>query len=180
MVTATTRGPTETLRDEHRLILRALNLLRLGTARLEDGGRLPSGWWEDLLEWLRAFADRSHHGKEETHLFPALVQAGVPSAGGPIGVMLEEHAEGRVLLRIMTEGPPDRRLRAAHAYAHLLGGHIYKENGVVFPLAEAVLDEQSQAVLAREFEKVEAEQAREASLDHAEAALDRLAAALRG
>jgi hemerythrin-like domain-containing protein len=172
------KPPTQTLREEHRVILRALALVEVAAARLSGGRVLPDGWWEGLLEWLRAFADRNHHAKEEEYLFPALAQGGVPAAGGPVGVMLEEHTEGRALIRAMAEGHGDRRMEAARRYVHLLRDHIDKENGVLLPLAEAVLDSQAQLLVARGFEKVEAEQGLTASIEHAEAVVDRLAAAL--
>jgi hemerythrin-like domain-containing protein len=169
---------TQTLREEHRVILRALALVEVAAARLSGGRALPEGWWEGLLEWLRAFADRNHHAKEEEYLFPALAQGGVPAAGGPVGVMLEEHTEGRALIRAMAEGHVDRRMEAARRYVHLLRDHIDKENGVLLPLTEAVLDSPAQLLVARGFEKIEAEQGLTASIEHAEAVVDRLAAAL--
>lgn len=172
------KPPTQTLREEHRVILRALVLVEVAAARLRGGRALPDGWWEALLEWLRAFADRNHHAKEEEYLFPALAQGGVPAAGGPVGVMLEEHTEGRALIRTMAEGQVDRRTEAARRYVHLLRDHIDKENGVLLPLTEAVLDSQAQLLVARNFEKVEAEQGPMASIEHAEAVVDQLAAAL--
>jgi hemerythrin-like domain-containing protein len=171
-------SPTQTLREDHRVILRALVLLEVAAGRLEAGRTLPAGWWDALLAWLRAFADRNHHAKEEQYLFPALAQAGVPEAGGPIGVMLEEHAEGRALLDRMAEGAWDKRAAAARGYARLLRAHIDKENGVLFPLADALLDPPDQAQLMRGFEKVEAEQGAAAFRERAEAAVDRLATAL--
>lgn len=170
--------PSQTLQEEHRVILRALVLIEVAAPRLSRGRALPAGWWEGLLEWLRAFADRNHHAKEEEYLFPALAQGGVPVAGGPMGVMLEEHTEGRALVRAMAEGQVDRRTEAARRYVHLLRDHIDKENGVLLPLSEAVLDSQAQLLVARGFEKVEAEQGPTASIEHAEAVVDRLAAAL--
>jgi hemerythrin-like domain-containing protein len=169
---------TQTLREEHRVILRALVLVEVAAARLSGGRALPDGWWEELLEWLRAFADRNHHAKEEAYLFPALAQAGVPAAGGPVGVMLDEHAEGRALIRAMAEGGADRRVEAVRRYVHLLRDHIDKENGVLLPLTEAVLDSPAQLLVARGFEKVEAEQGPAASIEGAEAEIDRLAASL--
>ena len=174
------KHPTQTLREEHRVILRALGLVEVAAARQSGGRALPDGWWEGLLEWLRAFADRNHHAKEEEYLFPALAQGGVPEAGGPVGVMLEEHTEGRALIRAMAEDQGDRRMEAARHYVHLLRDHIDKENGVLLPLTEAVLDSQAQLLVARGFEKVEAEQGLAASIEHAEAVVDRLAAALGG
>lgn len=171
-------GPTQILREEHRVILRALELLEAAADRLSAGRPLPDGWWERLRDWLRAFADRNHHAKEELYLFPALLQAGVPAAGGPVGVMLEEHTEGRALIQAMAVGDPAHRSEAARRYCRLLRDHIDKENGVLLPLADAVLDPQAQALLARDFEKLEAEQGAAASLPPAEAEVERLAATL--
>lgn len=174
----TVASPTQTLREEHRVILRALGLVEVAAGRLDAGRALPAGWWEELLEWLRAFADRNHHAKEEAYLFPALAEAGVPAAGGPVGVMLDEHTEGRGLIRLMAESPVERRAAAARRYVHLLRDHIDKENGVLLPLADAVLEPGAQLHVARAFEQIEAEQGPAASLDHAETLVDRLAAAL--
>jgi hemerythrin-like domain-containing protein len=166
--------PTQVLRDEHRLILRVLALIESAAARVTAGGALPEAWWNQALTWLREFADHNHHGKEERALFPALAKAGVPVQGGPVGVMLAEHERGRALLRAMGASDPRSRVEAARDYVQLLREHIDKENGVLFPLAEAVLDEPVRQTLAREFEALEIEQGREASIDHAEAAVERL------
>lgn len=167
------RSPTDVLRDEHRVILSALDLLEAAASR----AAVPAGWWEDAIGWLRSFADRNHHAKEEEALFPAMIKAGVPSGGGPVDVMLEEHAQGRALIAAMADDAGGRP-GSARAYVRLLRNHIDKENGVLFPLAEAVLDEQAVAGVARAFERVEVEQGAAAAVDAAEAALARLARAL--
>jgi hemerythrin-like domain-containing protein len=171
-------APTQTLREEHRVILVALDMLERGSRRLAAGAALPEGWWPGIIVWLRAFADVNHHAKEERYLFPALAKAGVPAQGGPVQVMLEEHDLGRGFVRAMESGPPAAQAEAAGRYVQLLRDHIDKENGVLFPLTEAVLDDRAQQSLAREFETVEAEQGRNASIPHAEAELERLAKAL--
>jgi hemerythrin-like domain-containing protein len=148
-------SPTAALRDEHAVILRALALLeRLGEA-LEAGGPVD----RERLAWLRGFfgtfTDRCHHAKEERHLFPALERHGIPKEGGPLGVMLEEHEQGRALIRAMADSD-DREVAAAiQAYVNLLRGHIYKENEVLLPMAEHVLAGEEKAELARAFETVE-------------------------
>jgi len=172
------KTPTDVLRDEHRIILEALDVLDAAAERLARGGALPDGWWPELIEWLRAFADRNHHAKEERSLFPKMVKAGVPSEGGPVGVMLEEHTQGRALVQAMATGAPAERPDVARRYTRLLRDHIEKENGVLFPLADAVLDEAAQATLRGEFQGVADELGREASPDWAQATLDRLMAAL--
>jgi hemerythrin-like domain-containing protein len=170
--------PTDVLRDEHRVILRALDMLEMAAAQLARGRPLPDGWWPEIVAWLRSFADKNHHAKEEAALFPAMVKAGVPSEGGPIAVMLEEHERGRALVRAMEAGEAVARAAKAREYVALLREHIDKENGVLFPMADAVLDDRAQGALTREFEAVEAEQGRDASIPHAEAAVERLLAAL--
>jgi hemerythrin-like domain-containing protein len=169
--------PTDVLREEHRVILRALVLLESAAGRQASGQALPAGWWERLIGLLRAFADVNHHAKEERYLFPALAKAGVPSEGGPVAVMLSEHVEARGLIEAMQAEDVSRRVEAARRYVQHLRDHIEKENGVLFPLAEAVLEERAQQALAQEFEAVEAEQGRDASIEHAEALVERLEAA---
>jgi hemerythrin-like domain-containing protein len=172
--------PMEVLREEHRVILRALGVLDRAADSLAAGRALPDGCWEAIIEWLRAFADRNHHAKEERHLFPALTRAGVPAEGGPVAVMLAEHVEGRGFIQTMAMGEGALRVEAARAYVHLLRDHIDKENGVLFPLADAVLEPSALEKVARAFEDVEAEQGPGASIEQAEAEVGRLEAALGG
>jgi len=175
-----TMTPTDVLREEHRVILRALDLLETAARGRTAGTGLPDGWWLEIIAWLHGFADRNHHAKEETSLFPAMAKAGVPSVGGPIGVMLEEHERARALIRAMEAAEAAARAAGARAYVSLLREHIDKENGVLFPLADAVLDEVAQRELGRDFAAILDEQGREASIPHAEAALERLRGALAG
>jgi hemerythrin-like domain-containing protein len=171
-------GPTARLLDDHRLILRALGVLETAAARPDGDPTPPAAWWDGLIAWLRAFADANHHGKEERGLFPALAKAGVPSEAGPVGVMLEEHDRGRALLRAMESGAGAGRARAAREYVGLLRAHIDKENEVLFPLADAVLDEATRDRLDRELEAADGDRGHGMPLARAETELDRLAAAL--
>jgi hemerythrin-like domain-containing protein len=170
-------SPTDVLREEHEIILQALDVLEGAAERSAAGHAVAAAWWAAFVAWLRAFADRSHHAKEEAALFPAMVKAGVPSEG-PIAVMLEEHAEGRRLVAAIESSGAAARIRACRAYVALLRDHIGKENGIVFPLAEAVLDERAVEGLRREFDAVEAEQDPAATLAGAVAALGPRAATL--
>jgi hemerythrin-like domain-containing protein len=173
------KTPTSTLRDEHALILQALDLLEGAAARGARGLPIPRGWWAELIAWFRTFADSNHHAKEERALFPALARAGVPAeSGGPIAVMLEEHGEGRALIQSMAEGEAQTQAAAARRYIGLLRAHIDKENTILFPLADELLDEAARAALGRAFDTVEAEIGRVASLDYAAAVLQGLAAGL--
>jgi hemerythrin-like domain-containing protein len=132
------------LRHEHEAILVALRILDSMSARIDTGGTVDTGDIAGFIGFLREFADKCHHGKEEGILFPALTRAGIPEQGGPVGVMLSEHVQGRKLIQDM-EGAiarsPDyaKFADAARAYSDLLRAHISKENDVLFPMAERML-----------------------------------------
>lgn len=148
-------GATTQLRHEHEVFVRALALLEQFAQRLGAGApvdRDALGW---LVDFFRTFVDRCHHAKEEQHLFPALERHGVPRNGGPIGVMLLEHEEGRSFLRAMTQEDGGAVAAAIRGYARLLRAHIDKENGVLFPLAEQILDGKEQRSLVEAFDAVE-------------------------
>ena len=159
-------GPIEILTHEHRIIERALRALRGVCQRLEHGASVPADVLAQLVRFIQTFADRCHHGKEEKHLFPTLQEHGVPREGGPIGVMLQEHELGRGFVREMAEaasayerGESDatsRFVSAAQSYLDLLAQHIYKEDHVLFPIAENVLDASTKAALVEAFEREEA------------------------
>lgn len=149
------RAPIDTLRDEHAMILRALAQLEgLGQAVKLGGGadETVSGWLRDVFS---GFVDRCHHAKEEQHLFPALQRHGIPTEGGPLGLMLCEHEEGRVLLATMATGHLGQRAEAIRGYGRLLRAHLDKENYILFPLAEHVLSEDEQRDLAIAFDALE-------------------------
>lgn len=146
---------TAMLRADHELILRALAVLERLGQRLERGegvNREALAW---LSEFFTTFVDRCHHGKEEQHLFPALERHGLPRDGGPVGVMLFEHEEGRGLLRAMRQQDDRKTAEAIRQYARLLRTHIDKENNILFALAEHVIPEQEHQVLIRAFDALE-------------------------
>src|SRR4051794_12364062 len=87
-----------TLKTEHQAVCQVLNVLEKAVLRLEQTGEVPLAVFEDVLEFLTVFVDRCHHTKEEEVLFPRMGQIGIPAQGGPIGVMLSEHRQGRGLI----------------------------------------------------------------------------------
>lgn len=148
---------TGTLRHEHEVVLRALALLERLAQEMDAGGPADRSALEWLIAFFKTFADRCHHFKEEQHLFPALERRGIPRDGGPVGVMLAEHEEGRALLRAMRPEGGRETAEAIRAYAKLLRAHIDKENGVLFLLADHVLSAEDHQRLLAAFAAVEAE-----------------------
>jgi uncharacterized protein len=130
------------------------------------GGPSP-GLVANLREYLVGYVDRCHNRKEERAVFPLLERAGMPVEGGPLAVMLAEHAEAkRLVARIdaaaaaFVAGERERlgELREAFGgYAELCKGHFWKENDVLYPMAARLLDEATQAGIVAGIEAVEAE-----------------------
>ncbi len=158
---------TEELKNEHRGIERMMRILIAAAQRIGLGESVPREHLDGILEFLKVFVDRCHHGKEEAFLFPALEAAGVPREGGPIGVLLQEHERGRTLVSKLERtaarcGPEDRSASKdfdsiAREYVTLLSQHIDKEERVLFPLAEAKVDADEDARLFEAFERLERE-----------------------
>lgn len=153
----------ERLKAEHDLIERGLALLEQAVARLEGGQSLPEGFPSWAPRYFQQFADQCHHAKEEDVFFPVLKQRGIPEQGGPIGVMLHEHVLGRDCVGRMRQAsqaqPFDARTFAetARQYIPLLRQHIFKENHVLFLMAERVMSEADDADVTGRFSQVEQE-----------------------
>ena len=154
---------TDVLKREHRIIERVL----LAVEKLTKiSGAIPVEPWEKAIDFIRNFADKCHHLKEEGLLFPALEEHGIPREGGPIGMMLMEHEEGRGYVRAMAaalsgakQDPAAAKTKLdenARAYVRLLKQHILKEDEILFNLADDVLKPEEQKELLREFEEHEA------------------------
>jgi len=153
----------ERLMSEHELIERGLTLLEKAVAGIDAGQPLPDGFPAWAVRFLQQFADKCHHAKEEDVFFPVLKQRGIPEQGGPIGVMLHEHVLGRDCVGRMREAsqaqPIDAHTfaEAAHQYIPLLRQHIFKENNVLFHMAERVMSEADDADVTSRFSQVEQE-----------------------
>lgn len=155
-------NPIEELKTEHRAVEEALRILEGICRRSEAEGCIAApGDVERLLEFFTVFVDTCHHGKEEALLFPALEREGVSRHGGPIGVMLAEHDAGRThiagMRRALAQAAPAEFVRDARGYAELLRQHIFKEDNVLFRIAEQRLSHEVEAELRQGFDRIEAE-----------------------
>ena len=175
---------TQILRDEHRVIERVLGALEAAGARMSAGAVVRAEFFLQAADFIAAFADGCHHRKEEGVLFPALEAAGIPRAGGPIGVMLAEHEEARTITRglraaaermVAGDGSAATEVRRkALEYAALLRQHIMKEDRVLFPMADSAIEGREQAAVTAEFARLQ----REETADGVQAKYRALAGAL--
>ena len=148
---------------EHDLIERGLNLLEKSVVLIESNQPVPDDFPQWAAGFFRQFADKCHHAKEEDLFFPLLKERGIPEEGGPIGVMLHEHVMGRDCVGRMREASEQDEFdgamfaTAAKEFVPLLRQHIFKENNVLFKMAENVLSEADDDAMDDRFTEVEQE-----------------------
>lgn len=64
--------PTQVMEAEHRLIETVVKSLSGVAAAIEKAQRADVAMLETAVEFLRVYADKLHHSKEETWFFPSL------------------------------------------------------------------------------------------------------------
>jgi hemerythrin-like domain-containing protein len=153
--------PTHILRHEHRVIERALRALEGMCLNLISGGDVPPETLYQILDFIQNFADRFHHTREETYLFPALGHNGFQMEGGALGFLMGEHETERMLTAELElaigeyrHGDPaavDRFVKVAKLYRDHMVGHMREEEAILFRLVEEVLDESAKASLTHSF-----------------------------
>lgn len=155
------------LKDEHEGIKLMLKIMEEISKTIELGKELNVEHFGNVIDFLKGFVDKCHHGKEEDILFPALEEHGIPKEGGPIAVMLNEHQMGRELIKSLNKAFEEFKAgnksaatgiaEASMSYVELLRNHIEKENNVLFMMADKVLDEKEQSDMYEAFERMEIE-----------------------
>ncbi len=155
------------LMDDHQVILRMLRVLNGMRLCLGEGRTVAMADLDAALDFIKTFADFCHHGKEEDLLFPAMGEVGFPREGGPVGVMLMEHAQGRAFVKSLAAALERVRSgesaaledvsRAAGGYASLLSAHIGKEDNILYPMAMDAIPAARWDILKDEFDRIESE-----------------------
>jgi hemerythrin-like domain-containing protein len=160
-------NPTEMLEVEHRVIAKIVASAPILADRLDAGQPVDVETLRQVVEFMRIYADKCHHGKEEQLLFPLLVKRGVPSRGCPIEPLTREHVMGRAFVTGLAEASltyqqgdlaaKDALVKNLRGIADLYPNHIWKEDYLLFPMTNKVLSVEDLTTLSKDFEKVEQE-----------------------
>ena len=142
-----------------------LALVSKAANRLEKSEEVERELWVNASDFLKNFADKCHHAKEEKLLFVKMMERGVSGEVGPIAVMLREHEDGRAHVRRIADlsagelGKKDslELIKHTRGYVELLTQHIQKEDHILYPMANQILTPDDQEYLREGFEKVEEE-----------------------
>ncbi len=157
--------PTEILSSEHKVIKKMLKITSEVCERISSNEKVDPEHLKDIVVFFKGFADACHHGKEEEILFKELTDSGFPKEGGPVGAMLAEHIMGRKLIAEMASAAEDygsgtesagvRFLQNAEQYVGLLSDHIYKEDNILFAMADQRLTSEQQDKILQRFKSFE-------------------------
>jgi hemerythrin-like domain-containing protein len=157
--------PIETLRNEHGLIRRFVDLLSVAVSRLEVENPPPRAFFDDGIEFVRGFSDGFHHKKEENVMFRQLAQKKNGAIDGQIEALRYQHDQGRGFIAAIAgaldgyaEGNPgDTAIvrENAAAFASLLKHHIHIEDHIFFPMSRESMTVEELEALGDMFEKVQ-------------------------
>jgi hemerythrin-like domain-containing protein len=137
---------------EHDNILRLIHIVKKVCCQIMQGSEVNDEDFRKMIDFIRNYADKHHHGKEEEILF-----AEMTNHLGQMGTkliqngMLVEHDLGRrfimdldtALNQYQDEPKVEYKLEIianAVGYANLLIRHIDKENQVIYPYAQRSLE----------------------------------------
>ena len=143
--------PIGPLMIEHRLIERMITLIgeRAGQARQE--GAIDPLFIDAAVDFVRTYADRTHHGKEEDILFRDLESRDLSDEDQRVmGELVAEHKLGRKTVSELVAATEKYRLGDGGSLATIIEKlqllasfypvHIEKEDKVFFPAAMKYFD----------------------------------------
>lgn len=137
----------ELMVEEHKYIKRMLAVIRKYCYKILKNEEVRYEDFFTLIDFVRSYADKHHHGKEEILLFDRMMNELGPAAEKLVRHgMLVEHDLGRLhmqeleaAVKRVLNGEDEARLDVianAISYTHLLHRHIDKEDGVVYKYAQ--------------------------------------------
>ncbi|MDW5563579.1 MAG: hemerythrin domain-containing protein [Methanomassiliicoccus sp.] len=149
---------------EHRLIERMITVLDRQRVSVEAGSPPNHGLLDSAVDFMRTYADRCHHGKEEELLFAKLrAKSMVPEMVQAMDRLIADHVRSRALVGRLSElndrsrggDLPDGReiSKVLGEIVTLYPDHIFREDKQFFPAAMKYLDKEESIALLGQFEE---------------------------
>ncbi len=144
----------ELMMDEHKKILRMLEVVRRACNQLMEQDIIDYSDFEKMVDFIKNYADLHHHGKEEKFLFKEMQeQMGQMGTNLVKHGMLVEHDWGRLFVSELLaaiesyrNGNTDAKIDIianAIGYTAHLKRHIAKEDAVVYVFAGQKLSQET-------------------------------------
>jgi hemerythrin-like domain-containing protein len=153
------RGP---LMIEHRLIEEMLAAVASEARRIRGGGNIDPLFVDAAIDFIRTYADRTHHGKEEDILFQQLARKPLgKDDAAAMAELVDEHREARERVKTLL-GAKDRFQKGdSEAAADIISimewladfypRHIRKEDKDFFPRTESYFSAEELGAMLEEF-----------------------------
>jgi hemerythrin-like domain-containing protein len=152
------RGP---LMIEHRLIEKMISLIQEEESRIEKTNKADPEFIDTVVDFIRVYADRAHHGKEEEILFRECKQKNMSERDRKLmNELIEEHKFGRKVVTELIEAKKNYVKDGSglkiiqdklNALVDLYPKHIKKEDDIFFPNSEKYFSEEEQQAMLKEF-----------------------------
>lgn len=147
--------------EEHNNIKRMLKVNRKYCYRILQGKEVNYDNFIEIIDFIRNYADKHHHGKEEKLLFNKMVEELNPAIKKTIEHgMFVEHDMGRYYVQALEKavqkvksGDDEARLDVianALAYNDLLERHINKEDNILYKYAAEHLSPATLEILEKQ------------------------------
>jgi len=147
--------PVKKLVEEHVLIKRLLALIPAVVEYTENSHELDKDLILRCVDFIRNYADKFHHMKEEDILFKY-----VDEQAEIIQIMYKDHDTGRNHVRQVVEGAEsgNKKQIKEHllAYQDLLTQHIKKEDEILYPWIDRQLSDTEVGEMFQKFNEVNA------------------------
>lgn len=134
---------------------------------MEKGGDVSIPDLENLLGFMKWFVDRCHHKKEESYLFPALMELDNAEIKGMVKTFTNEHARCHNLVQELDRAltgykkgdakAKQKFIESLRDYISVLGNHEAQETNILFEMAKKRLSGETQEKMRKDFERVELE-----------------------
>lgn len=158
-------NPIDDLIAEHAPIRLLLRVMEKINEKISEGELVSSADLDGAVVFLREFADKYHHGREENLLFPLLRKNNIQKEVELVDTLTAEHVEGRGYVRNMADAISKKEVDPggfaeifvanSKKYIALLDRHIDKENRILFPEAKTSLSGGQLEELQSGFENLE-------------------------
>ena len=153
--------PMKRLVDEHVLIKRFIALVPALVGATDVSSEAGRKTLLDGVDFIRSYADRFHHAKEEDILF-ARFDPGLDI----LKVMHEDHRRGRACVRELVDaihrGDGEGVSASLRRYSEILSEHIRKEDEILYPWMDRNLSTRQVGELFSKFTEVDGTFEREA------------------
>lgn len=147
---------------EHRLIETMISLIKQKIVQIGEASRIDPLMIDTIIDFLKIYADRTHHGKEEEILFCALGKKNMSEQDRQLmDELISEHELGRETTNALVEENLKYRngdmsaLPMIKTKLVLLSDfypeHIKKEDKIFFPAYGKYFSEQEDLLMLKEF-----------------------------